>query len=480
MAKKQIAAFAALLLLFGGKVHSEAANPTPGTSTSNRPRASTGAGTRSWTDTAGRSIEAEVVRVNPNRTVVLKTSRGKVATLPFDTFSDADIQYLENLPANHGRPNGVSWQKMNSLFGLDIWQDGCLWDDPTSEAAKRMELEEESKTDFLENHRAYPLGEKKVLGEPVYTLSLYGGKEQVESLSLVFLNLGDLPLPEGTVASPSVVREMAAKIEASGKHIREALVPALGKPKRDALGKGELREKVWRWDWNGHAIMLSLQEGKYTALRIMPTARADRAGRAGKIKESDLKKRLASCVERRGNGDVFIRNIPMVDQGPKGYCAPATWERYLRYMDIPADMYLLALAAHTGIGGGTYSDKMAEATKSLVSSNGRELKSIGPVLKLETIAKQIDQGLPVMWHLVSSPEFRKAIYENSARRKGETPKRKKFGKGSIGHVCLVVGYNKKSGEIAVSDSWGPRFAERWVKIADAQKATRGNMAVIKW
>jgi len=438
------------------------------------------AGARSWTDTAGRNIEAEVVRVNPNRTVVLKTGKGKVATVPFNTFAAEDIQYLENLLANHGKPNGVSWQKMNTLFGLDIWRDDCLWDDPTAEAALRMELEEESKTDFLENHRAYPLGEKNVLGEPVYTLSLYGGKEQVESLSFVFLNLGDLPLSKGTIISPSVIEGMAEKIEASGMHMRETLVPVLGKPKRDALGKGELREKVWRWDWNGHAIMLSLQEGKYTALRIMPTRRADHAGRDGKTKEGELKKRLASCVERRGNGDVVIRNIPMVDQGPKGYCAPATWERYLRYMGIPADMYLLALAAHTGIGGGTYSDQMLEATKNLVSANGRELKTIGSSLDLKTIAKQIDQGLPIMWHLVSAPEFRKAIHENTARRKGETPNKKKFGNGSGGHVCLIIGYNKKSGEIATSDSWGPKFSERWVKIADAAKATRGDMTVIKW
>lgn len=435
---------------------------------------------RSWTDTSGRKIEAEVVRVNPNHTVVLKTGRGKVATVPFGTFAAEDVQYLEELLANHGKPNGVSWQKMDALFGLDIWRDNCLWDDPTAEAAKRMGLEEESKTDFLENHRGYPLGEEKVLGEPVYTLSLYGGKKQVESLSFVFLNQGDIPLPDGTVLSPSVIEKMNREIEASGTHLRDALVPILGEPRRDALGKGKLREKVWRWDWSGHAIMLSLQEGNYVALRIMPPERADRDGRGGKITEGELKKQTLSCVERRANGDVVIRNIPMVDQGPKGYCVPATWERYLRYMDIPADMYLLALAAHTGVGGGTYSDQMLEATKNLVSANGRELKTLAGKPDIQIVAKQIDQGLPIMWHLISTPEFRKAIHENTARRKGEKPKKKKYGKGSGGHVCLIIGYNKKTGEIATSDSWGPRFAERWVKVSDAQKVSRGEMNIIKW
>jgi hypothetical protein len=33
----------------------------------------------------------------------------------------------------------------------------------------------------------------------------------------------------------------------------------------------------------------------------------------------------------------------MVDQGPKGYCVPATFERAMRTMGIDADMYLLAM-----------------------------------------------------------------------------------------------------------------------------------------
>jgi len=58
---------------------------------------------------------------------------------------------------------------MNDLFGLETWQDDLLWDDPTTNAAERMELKKESKTAFMENHRAYPLAKEKVLGEPVYT-----------------------------------------------------------------------------------------------------------------------------------------------------------------------------------------------------------------------------------------------------------------------------------------------------------------------
>jgi len=267
-------------------------------------------------------------------------------------------------------------------------------------------------------------------------------------------------------------------------HVHDTLAAVLGEAKRDTIGKGEMREKVWRWDWNTHAFLLVIQEGKYAALRIMPSERADRSGRVEKLTESELKKRMADCVERRDNGDVIIRNMPMIDQGPKGYCSPANWERYLRYMEIPSDMYLLALAGKTGVGGGTYANNMIEATEDLISANGRELEPIPGTLDPESIAEYIDQGLPIMWRFISTPHFQQSANENTARRNGKEQKNKKSGQaedtGAGGHICLIIGYNKSTGEIAISDSWGARFAERWVKAYEAQNVSYGYMNVIKW
>ncbi len=437
---------------------------------------------RSWTDRQGRTVEADVVQVKPNKTVVLKMANGRTVTVAFDTFIEANITYLETRLARQqsgrSKPHPVSWNEMNALFGIKVWQDDFLWDDLTDATAQRLEMKKESKTDFMENHRAYPLGKKNILGEPVYTTALYGGTEHTESLSMVFLNLGDVPRSDS-------VHSVADLIEASGMHVHDMLISALGKPKRDTLGRGEMRETVWRWNWNEHALLLSLQEGKYAALRIMPTARADRSGRGEKITEGALKKRMTSCVERRDNGDVIIRNIPMVDQGPKGYCSPATWERYLRYMEIPADMYLLALAAGTRAGGGTSSYLMIEATRSLISSNGRELETIDGSLEPEDIAEYIDQGLPIMWRFGSTPAFQRMANATTARRNGDEVKEKNdAGQAedtqSNGHICLIIGYNKESGEIAISDSWGPKFAERWVPFHEARRVSYGNMNIIKW
>jgi hypothetical protein len=36
------------------------------------------------------------------------------------------------------------------------------------------------------------------------------------------------------------------------------------------------------------------------------------------------------------------------------------------------------------------------------------------------------------------------------------------------HVVLIVGYNPETNEIAFSDSWGERFKERWMTLAEAE------------
>ena len=46
------------------------------------------------------------------------------------------------------------------------------------------------------------------------------------------------------------------------------------------------------------------------------------------------------------------------------------------------------------------------------------------------------------------------------------------------HCTMIVGYNKETGEIAFSDSWGERFAERWVRIEEAQAVSKGAFYVI--
>ena len=74
----------------------------------------------------------------------------------------------------------------------------------------------------------------------------------------------------------------------------------LGKSRSDSIGKEELREKVWRWDWNNQAIILSTgknnykkgrEDSRYVVIKIMPCDRADKGGRKNSISYDQMKER---------------------------------------------------------------------------------------------------------------------------------------------------------------------------------------------
>lgn len=225
---------------------------------------------------------------------------------------------------------------------------------------------------------------------------------------------------------------------------------------------------------------------------------------------------LVSNVKREESGDVVIANVPMVDQGPKGYCAVATAERVFKYYGIPVDQHEMAQVADTTDGGGTSPDKMLAALNKLegrmgvsvrviedwefkkfmdkVADYNKEAKKVkkpevdasprgntiyineiieqmdGEVLKVarterdrsgfgkfqRTVASLIDQGIPIMWSVSL----------------GLLPE-KEIPQASGGHMRLIIGYNAKTSELIYSDSWGAEHALKRMPIANAYTMTNG-------
>jgi len=180
----------------------------------------------------------------------------------------------------------------------------------------------------------------------------------------------------------------------------------------------------------------------------------------------------------------------MVDQGPKGYCVPATFERAMRYMGIEADMYLLAMVGETKAGGGTSVEMLMENLRSQVYRKGRRLKETDvKTLRIRDVKREIDSGIPLLWRMCSMEEYNEIADENTAKRGQEghadwlAAKREKVAKynkpGDNYHLCMIIGYNEKTGEIAVSDSWGKRFELRWVPVEVADWVNNGALVIIQ-
>lgn len=189
---------------------------------------------------------------------------------------------------------------------------------------------------------------------------------------------------------------------------------------------------------------------------------------------------LPGNVVKNDDGDVLIANLPMVDQGDKGYCVVATAQRVFEYYGIGADMHQIAQIAEADPERGTSTLLMAKEldkidyrfkTRLDIIGMGQPLTEVDkkrgeyyvgkPVDErkfLKEIQSYVDSGLPLLWSL----------------ELGRYPEKPQLSpQTSGGHMRLIIGYNDKTQEIIFSDSWGAGHEAKRMKMSDSYKASHG-------
>ncbi|MBK1790823.1 C39 family peptidase [Persicirhabdus sediminis] len=458
---------------------------------------------RQFTNKQGQSIQASVESISDDKVTLLLKS-GKSYTIPISSLSQADQDFLkENAGKLNAGLTGIADQ-LNQAAGHQLFTADSLFTRPADEIASALKLKPESKTDYSQSWRLYAAFRAKdytLFGAMPYSIAMYADAEgNMQSLSAVFANKGDFgqeanfgpdhflnkrPNPPGSLQEAMDMDDAA---------VHGAITPILGEPKKQRYGEGKARRWTQRWDWNGLSILLSTAENEYVTLSIVPTALADSKGKTERVKDEVIKAQLEKNLSQNENGDVLLKNIPMVNQGPKGYCVPATFERAMRYMGIEADMYLLAMIGETNEGGGTSVSKLVDGVKSQVYSKGRRTKDIdlkNPI-RIRDIKRYIDQGAPLMWRMCSTDKYNELANNRTKARQSVTdwaeyakiaaeesaPFADYPSAEDSYHICMIIGYNETTGEIAVSDSWGPRYEVRWIHSLEASPYSKDACFII--
>ena len=212
-------------------------------------------------------------------------------------------------------------------------------------------------------------------------------------------------------------------------------------------------------------------------------------------------------------GDVYIKDVPMVDQGQKGYCVVASTERVMRYYGASVDANELAQIANSDAGGGTSYQGMIGALKkvaarlkvrvreiekldvkdilALIKDYNRAAKKAGvseiadpgrmidmgavygsmkgSVLRdvrtknksdlsrfQRTVAENADKGTPLLWTVHLG-----ILEDKTAMQTGG------------GHMRIIIGYNPKTNDILYSDSWGAGHELKRMSAVDAWTITTG-------
>ena len=457
---------------------------------------------RTFTNAQGKTIEAKVESVSGEQAkVVLKG--GQEYTVPLSSLSTADQEYLRNWspasPSSAPIPAGnVSVKQMNEAIGHPLFADKMLWDSPPKEVAERLEWRRESETEISESFRSYPKEEYRFLGARPYSAALYGEEGKVTGISIVYANKGDSFGAAGSGEDhfiqgkpvPGGMEGVKMLMEHDEKTISDTLTKLLGEAERQKFGEGESRVDVLRWDWAGHSFLLSHVEEEYVSLSIQTVEFAEDRGRVSRVPDSVIRERARGFIERRENGDVVITNIPMVDQGPKGYCVPATAERCMRFLGLTADMYLLAMVGETQAGGGTSVDLLLSNIGRDIKRKGRSFEIETGELKMRDIQRSVDDGIPIIWAIHSTKEFNETATERTKARQSESWESYQatvavasedpqlIPSNDRGHVVIIIGYNESTNEIAFSDSWGERYKERWITIPEGEIISQKRFYII--
>ena len=342
-----------------------------------------------------------------------------------------------------------------------------------------------------------------------------GEEERISRIELSLYNRGDAGLAVMDV--PALKEEIAAVVKKLDPSAKKA------NPEKTTLRNGgvQYRRRFDSADPAGELVWgLSAADSnksrtvEYLRLTLTPkgAAKAKRgvvakkpAGVAGKAKIKDN-------VTKSPNGDVFIDNVPMVDQGQKGYCSAAVSERVLRYYGNQIDEHEIAQQAETQAQGGTSVEKMKEAVTAIGEKNGLGFQSIvsmsaGPgdledgVARYNKAAKaekkpelslaQFTRGNMIYVSEMREAMDKKVIYrmrQKDARLKkfsagirqqvnagvpvfwgvslGIFPERGVNPQSVGGHMRLIIGYNDKKKEVLYTDTWGEghelkRMPEDW-------------------
>ena len=342
-----------------------------------------------------------------------------------------------------------------------------------------------------------------------------GEEERVSRVEMSLYNRGDAGL--AAIDVPELKEKIAA--------VEKVLDPAAKKtnPEKTTLRNGgvQYRRRFDGADPSGELVWgLSAADSnrnrvvEYLRLTLMPKGEAKVKHGAAAKKPAGVagKAKIRDNVTKSPNGDVFIDNVPMVDQGQKGYCAAAVSERVLRYYGNPIDEHEIAQQAGTQARGGTSVEAMKETVRVVGEKNGlgfqnvvsmsagvgdledeiaRYNKAAKAEKKPELSLAQFTRGNMIYVSEMREAMDAKVIYrmrQKDGRMKkflagvrqqvnagvpifwgvtlGIFPERGVNPQSVGGHMRLIIGYNDKKHEVLYTDTWGEghelkRMPEDW-------------------
>lgn len=328
------------------------------------------------------------------------------------------------------------------------------------------------------------------------------------SLQAMLYNKGD----DGIIDAD----DFYARID-EARNAMDELTGVRGRARMAGKKDSAVKLKAWEWKWDNGIIRLETNStGKkknFEAefIRLVMAANAanlNEGGARDAVRKGELRRNIAT----EEDGTVWLKDIPMVDQGAKGYCVPATLARVFAFYGMDKiDQHALASVCDSQGSGGTSFRSMERGMKNVCKkyhtkfiilddyitnlkgaienynkfAKREDKETLGlyddvfgtadaDVLRkaragknsqvnkwMKDIRKHIDAGTPVIWMVMLG------IY----------PEEVGLPQSRGGHARLIIGYNLKKKTIIYTDSWGAAHARKTMPAADAMSMTMGRYVI---
>jgi hypothetical protein len=337
-------------------------------------------------------------------------------------------------------------------------------------------------------------------GLDVWEARVYFAPTGVEKVELSLYNRGDDSAGVGLDAAR--FQELLASLRAKlGAQARQ------GRLRKTELQNGGYQYKL-AWSRINPAVELTwgttggntrTRRVDFVRLTAQPAAAARPKGAVKSVSGNVARVKVKSNVTKNAEGDVWIKNIPMVDQGQKGYCSAAVAERVLRYYGHDIDEHEIAQMAGTEAKKGTSVREMINTVRTIGSKcrlGFCEVVAMGGTLAgLEDEIERYNKAAKALkepaislvafteGNLINVSDLRRAMKPKVLKRMREKDSRLKKFKTAVvkqidqgipliwgvtlgyfpepeipqafgGHMRLIIGYNLKTQEILYSDTWG--------------------------
>jgi hypothetical protein len=265
-------------------------------------------------------------------------------------------------------------------------------------------------------------------------------------------------------------------VEKASDHIQETLEKKFGKPQQDDFGQGKAIAYPSLLYKTPHGTTIRFfheQKSMLVAVIEKSDVLAKRRDNLLLPEKSNTDRHTwaKANVVKSPNGDVVIHNIPMHNQGDRGYCAGTAYAMVLDYWGSPMPLELICNRYFVEGTWGRDAQTKAIDLDSIRRTAAKEsnLDMASTRLSFRKLMKEIDAGRPIYIGRNFS-EIRDILHtewrENAKLMpKFEVPKFDSKDKRivratSSGHASLITGYNKEQEVVIFTDSWGEQHRNK--------------------